>query len=164
MSYYLGIDPGLSEIGFGVIQVVAGQAEYADCGIIKTLPSDTFSGRLKIIKDGMREILHLYKYEAVGVEELFFVKNITNGIKVSHARGVILAEIEECGYPLYEFKPKEVKVNVTGYGSAEKAQVQEAIRLQLHLTKVPQPHDAADALAAAISAFHSHKAARRLKC
>ena len=154
--YYLGIDPGLSEVGFGVIEVKGGEPRYVDCGIIKTLPTQEMPERLVMIKSDTREILKLHKYEAVGIEELFFVKNITNGIKVAQARGVILAELHEAGLPIYEMKPSEIKSNICGSGSADKKQVQEMVKRLLHLSDLPKPHDAADALGVAILTARLH--------
>jgi len=148
--YFLGIDPGLSEVGFGIIEVRSGEPRFVDCGIIKTLPSQEMAERLVIIKQDIKEILGLHKYTAVGIEELFFVKNITNGIKVAQARGVILSEVYEKGLPVYEMKPSEVKNNICGSGSADKRQVQEMVKRLLRLSVLPKPHDAADALAIAL--------------
>lgn len=148
--YYLGIDPGLSEVGFGIIKVRHGEPEFVDCGIIKTSPTQEMPERLVMIKSDIKEILGLHKYEAVGIEELFFVKNITNGIKVAQARGVVMAEAHEKGLPIYEMKPSEVKSNLCGSGSADKKQVQEMVKRLLGLSSLPKPHDAADALGIAI--------------
>ena len=148
--YFLGIDPGLSEVGFGVIKVDGNEASFVDCGIFKTTPALPFGERLSMIKSDLQEILSSYTFEAVGIEELFFVKNITNGMKVAHARGVIYEELSRCGIPIHEFKPKEVKANISGSGSADKKQIQLMVQRLLGLSEVPKPHDAADALAIAI--------------
>jgi crossover junction endodeoxyribonuclease RuvC len=154
--YFLGIDPGLSEVGFGVIEVAGSEVRFVDCGIIKTKPDTDFPERLSIIKTDTEEILSLYKYEAVGIEELFFVQNVTNGIKVAHARGVIVEAVNRHGLPIHDFKPKEVKSNICGSGSADKAQVQEMVKRLLDLNQLPKPHDAADALAIAILTARVH--------
>jgi crossover junction endodeoxyribonuclease RuvC len=148
--FFLGIDPGLSEVGFGVVEVIKGEPVFVDCGILKTKPDMPFPDRLHVIKKDLGEILCMHPYSAVGIEELFFVKNITNGIKVAHARGVIVAEIFEKGLPIYEFKPSEVKSNICGNGQADKIQVQIMVQKLLKLSTLPKPHDAADALAIAI--------------
>lgn len=148
--YFLGIDPGLSEVGFGIIKLKNHEPEFVDCGIIKTIPADSFSERLSIIKSDIHELLDLHQYSAVGIEELFFVKNITNGIKVAHARGVIVAEVHQRSIPIFEFKPTEVKSNICGSGQADKKQMQEMIKRLLNLSALPKPHDAADALGIAI--------------
>ncbi len=155
--YYLGIDPGLSEVGFGIVKVEHGEPQYVDCGIIKTLPTHEMAERLVIIKSDIKEILGMHTYQAVGIEELFFVKNITNGIKVAQARGVVLAETHETGLPIYEMKPSEVKSNLCGSGAADKRQVQEMVKRILGLSDLPKPHDAADALGIAILTARLHK-------
>jgi crossover junction endodeoxyribonuclease RuvC len=148
--FFLGIDPGLSEVGFGVVEVTETEPVFVDCGIIKTTPTYSLAERLLIIKKDLTEILQTRSYSAVGIEELFFVKNITNGIKVAHARGVIMAEVQQKGLPIYEFKPSEIKNNICGSGQADKKQVQTMVQRLLGLNKLPKPHDAADALAIAI--------------
>jgi crossover junction endodeoxyribonuclease RuvC len=150
MKYFLGIDPGLSEVGFGIIKAEKDRIEFVDCGIIKTTPKNTFSERLKMIKDDLTDILKMHKYSAVGVEELFFAKNVTNAIKVAHARGVVLETIEDKGLTLAEFTPLQVKNNICGYGKADKIMVQDMVKRMLNLKARPKPHDAADALAIAI--------------
>jgi crossover junction endodeoxyribonuclease RuvC len=157
MKYFLGIDPGLSEVGFGIIRAEKDKIDFADCGIIKTTPKNTFSERLKIIKDDLTEILKSHKFSAVGVEELFFCKNVTNAIKVAHARGVILETIVDNGLTLFEFTPLQVKSNICGYGKADKVQVQDMVKRTLNLKVRPRPYDAADALAVAICTFYAEK-------
>lgn len=154
--FFLGIDPGLSEVGFGVVEVRDGEPFFVDCGIIKTLPSSSLPERLAIIKTDLADILKMRHYSGAGIEELFFVKNITNGIKVAHARGVIMTEVHEAGIPIYEFKPSEVKSNICGSGSADKRQVQIMVQRLLQLSDLPKPHDAADALAIAILTARLH--------
>ena len=152
MKYFLGIDPGLSETGFGIIKSEKNRIEFVDCGIIKTQAKTPFPERLKIIKDDMEQILGLHKYAAVGIEELFFAKNVTNAIKVAHARGVVLETIFEFRVSSFEFTPLQVKNNICGYGRADKVQVQEMVKRLLNLKSLPRPYDAADALAIAICA------------
>lgn len=154
---FLGIDPGLSEVGFGITEVKQGEPHFIDCGIIKTSPSHSFGERLSIIKKDMEEILDMHRYTAVGIEELFFVKNITNGIKVAHARGVLLQAIHEKGFPILEFKPSEIKSAICGSGSADKLQVQTMVKRLLNLNELPKPHDAADALAISLLAARMYK-------
>jgi len=148
--FFLGIDPGLSEVGFGVVEVKKDAPIFVDCGIIKTKPSHSLAERLLIIKNDLNELLQMHTYAAAGMEELFFVKNITNGIKVAHARGVIMAEIQQKGLPIYEMTPSEIKNNICGSGQADKLQVQSMVQRLLGLSTLPKPHDAADALAIAI--------------
>ena len=157
MKYFLGIDPGLADVGFGIIESDGREIKLIDYGVIKTKPTSSFSERLQIIKDDLTEILKSYKFIAVGVEELFFVKNVTNGIKVAHARGVIIQTLNEFKIPLFEMTPKEVKNNICGYGGADKLQVQEMLKRIFNLEKIPKPDDAADALAIAIITSRTYK-------
>ena len=148
--YFLGLDPGLSEVGFGIIEIKEREPVFVDCGIIKTEAGLPLGERLNIIKNDLKEILGFQNFLGVGIEELFFVKNITNGIKVAHARGVILEEVVRQGLMVYEFKPTEIKANICGNGQADKKQIQEMVKRLLKLDQIPTPHDAADALAIAI--------------
>jgi crossover junction endodeoxyribonuclease RuvC len=155
--YFLGIDPGLSEVGFGIVRLSDREPEFVDAGIIKTKAGEDFGARLSDIKADLEEILGLHKYAAVGIEELFFVENVTNGIKVAHARGVIVEAVHARGLPIYEFKPREVKDGICGNGAADKRQVQEMVKRTLRLDQLPKPHDAADALAIALLTSRVHK-------
>ncbi len=150
MKYFLGIDPGLADVGFGIVESDGRDCKLVDYGVIKTKAGTPFSERLQIIKDDLTEILKSYKFEAVGIEELFFVKNVTNGIKVAHARGVIVQTIYEFKLPIIEMTPKEVKNNICGYGGADKLQVQESLKKLFNLDKIPRPDDAADGIAIAV--------------
>jgi crossover junction endodeoxyribonuclease RuvC len=150
MSIILGIDPGLATVGFGVIEKTGNKVAYVDCGVIKTKAGTDISERLYIIKKDIEEILKTYKPDAVGVEELFFAKNVTNAIKVAQARGVILEMLYEQGLKFFNFTPLQVKSNLCGYGGADKIQVQTMVQRLLSLNKLPKPDDAADALAVAL--------------
>lgn len=154
--FFLGIDPGLSEVGFGVIELKDREPVFIDCGIIKTAPSETFPERLSIIKKDLNEILKSRAYKRMGIEELFFTKNITNCLKVAHARGIIIEQAHSAGIPIQEMKPREVKNNICGNGQADKKQVQEMVKRLLRLNILPEPHDAADALAIAILTSRLH--------
>lgn len=150
MSIILGIDPGLATVGFGVIESTGGKLKYLDCGVIKTAANLELPERLHIIKHDILKLIESIKPDAIGIEELFFARNVTNAIKVAQARGVILESIYEKKVPLFEFTPLQVKNNVAGYGTAEKWQVQEMVKRLLNLTRHPKPDDAADGLAIAI--------------
>ena len=152
MAVILGIDPGLATVGFGVIETSEDAVSFIDCGIIKTTPKLPFAERLKIIKDDIDNLLEEFNPDAVGIEELFFAKNVTNAIKVSHARGVIVEAVHRKGIPIYDFTPLQVKNNITGYGAADKLAVQKMVKQLLVLDKIPKPDDAADGLAIAICA------------
>ena len=152
MSVVLGIDPGLATVGFGVIKSQGGNLVYVDCGVIKTKADTELPERLNAIKKDFLHLLKTHKPDAVGVEELYFAKNVTNAIKVAHARGVILECLFEKNIPLINFTPLQVKKNITGDGAAQKWQVQEMVKRFLGLNRHPKPDDAADALAIAICA------------
>ena len=147
----LGIDPCYAIVGFGVIEKDnRGNCKVIDYGTIETPKEESFPLRLKIIADGMKALIHKYEPDEIAVEELFFNNNITTGIAVAEARGVILlTAVEECG-ELYEYTPLQIKQAITGNGRAEKHQVQYMTVAMLGLKSVPKPDDAADALAAAL--------------
>lgn len=148
----LGIDPGTGICGFGVIEIKNHSApRMLDNGVIATPPHTPLPERLLDIYDSLHEIIKLNQPDVVSIEKLFFTKNITTGISVAEARGVVLLVARQENLPIYEYTPNEIKKAMTGYGSADKKQMQEMVRLHLKLEKVPQPDDAADALAAAIT-------------
>lgn len=150
MSVILGIDPGLATVGFGAIEVKNGVMSFLDCGVIKTKPELDFPERLSIIKKDIDHLISAIKPDAIGVEEIFFGKNVTNAIKVAHARGVIVESINRNGIPFFEFTPLQIKNNVAGYGAADKLQIMEMVKRILKLSHHPKPDDAADGLAIAI--------------
>ena len=151
----LGIDPGTGICGFGVIEVKqTGRAKMIDNGVIATPPHTPLSERLLDIYESMHEIIKLNKPDCVSIEKLFFTKNITTGISVAEARGVVLLVCKQHELPTFEYTPNEIKKTMTGYGSADKKQMQEMVKLHLDLASVPKPDDAADALAAAITHFY----------
>ena len=154
----LGIDPSYATIGFGVIDKDSkGKLSVVDYGVIETPKNETIPVRLAMIAGAMNTIMDKFKPDAVSVEELFFNTNITTGIKVAQARGVILyCAIQKCG-KLYEYTPLQIKQALTGNGRAEKKQIQYMVTALLGLKNVPKPDDAADALAAAIC--HAHMGA-----
>lgn len=147
----LGIDPGYATIGYGVIDTNSGRHKAVDYGVITTPKNENIAVRLAMIYDSMTKLIETFKPDEIAVEELFFVKNITTGINVAHARGIILlASIHACGR-LYEYTPLQIKQAMTGYGRAEKRQIQEMVKLFLKLPQIPRPDDAADALAIALT-------------
>ncbi|MFH1012872.1 MAG: crossover junction endodeoxyribonuclease RuvC [Candidatus Peregrinibacteria bacterium] len=152
MALFLGIDPGLASVGFGVVEGQGDDFTFVDCGVIKTPAGLAMEERLLMIKKDLDELLKQFKPDAVGVEELFFAKNVKNAIAVAHVRGVILERVAEHGVPLFELTPLQLKNNICGYGQADKKQVQEMVKRLLHLKKAPHPDDAADALGIAIYA------------
>ena len=146
----LGIDPGLATVGYGVVLKSPRGIEAIDYGIISTPPFEDTPVRLALIADGMSKLIDAHKPDCVVIEELFFNTNITTGIKVAEARGVILYKASsECGH-IFEYTPLQVKSALTGNGRADKKQVQYMVQAALRLKQAPKPDDAADALALAI--------------
>ena len=156
----LGIDPGVATIGFGLVEADRGQTRMVTYGAITTPAGLPLSRRLFQIGTDMEELIGQLKPDVISIEELFFNTNITTGIAVAHARGVLLYAAEKCGVPLFEYTPSQVKLAVTGYGKAEKRQVMDMTRRLLKLKKVPRPDDAADALALALC--HARSVTSRL--
>ncbi|MEG1527662.1 MAG: crossover junction endodeoxyribonuclease RuvC [Clostridia bacterium] len=151
----LGIDPGLATIGYGVIERLDKIDKVLDYGVILTPKEETLPVRLAMIYDNVTKLIITHKPDCVAVEELFFYKNITTGISVAEARGAILtAVVRECG-KLYEYTPLQIKMALTGYGRADKNQIQQMVKLILKLDKIPKPDDAADALAVALTHLNS---------
>ena len=146
----LGIDPGYGIIGFGLVECNRNQFQLLRCGAITTPAGMDFSARLEIIYEDMKQLLELAKPDAVAIEELFFGQNVTTGIGVAHARGVILLAIHQAGIPMYSYKPAQVKQAVVGYGNATKHQVMDMTKRLLGLQQMPKPDDAADAIALAL--------------
>lgn len=149
----LGIDPGYAIVGYGVIEKndKTGVCSLIDYGAIETHKDEAFPVRLALIQDGMKSLIAKFKPDVVSVEELFFNTNITTGIAVAEARGVIICTaIQECGQ-LFEYTPIQVKQALTGTGRAEKKQVQYMTKMLLGLKSIPKPDDAADALAIALT-------------
>jgi len=147
----IGIDPGTGILGFGVIDVKKGVFKMVDAGVIRTPPHTPHDERLEEIFDGLTEIIATTKPEAFSIEKLFFTNNITTAMTVAEARGVAILVARKAGLPIAEYTPAQIKQSLTGYGSADKKQVQEMVRIQLGLKEVPQPDDCADALAAAMT-------------
>ena len=148
----LGIDPGIGICGFGLIEASGRTgAKALDYGVVKTVVDAPLPARLKELYDSLCEVFEQTKPEMVAVEKLFFSKNITTGIAVAEARGIVLLVAEQKGLPVYEYSPNEIKKALTGYGAAAKGQMQEMVRTHLGLKDKPKPDDAADALAVAIT-------------
>lgn len=142
----LGIDPGTGICGFGVIEGTTA----LDYGVIATPPHTPLPDRLEDIYNSLHEIIDQNHPDVMSIEKLFFKQNITTGISVAEARGVCLLVAKQYNLPIFEYSPNQIKKAICGYGKAHKPQIQEMVRLHLHLEQVPKPDDAADALAAAI--------------
>jgi len=147
----IGIDPGTGILGFGVIDANRGKFKLVDAGVITTPAHTALDIRLEDIYDNLTEIIAETKPDAMSIELLFFARNVTTAMSVSHARGVAMLAGRKGKLPIAEYTPMQIKQTITGYGKADKKQVQEMVRLQLGLAEVPKPDDCADALGAAIT-------------
>ena len=147
----LGLDPGYGTMGYGVIEKDArGNCRPIDYGVVKTPASENFAVRLCILEEGVNALFDKFHPDEAAMEELFFSKNVTTGIAVAHARGVMLLTCNKrCGR-IFEYKPNQIKQAITGYGAADKGQMQRMVASHLRLNTVPRPDDAADALAVAL--------------
>ena len=153
----LGIDPGFATIGYGVIEELNGVKRTIDYGAIKTPKELTFPERLCLIERGVQTLIEKFKPDEIALEELFFNTNITTGINVAHARGVIVATCYKNCQELFEYTPLQIKQALTGYGRAEKKQIQYMTANLLGLAKIPRPDDAADALAVALTHLNTKR-------
>ncbi len=151
----LGIDPGYAIVGIGVLEYAGNKFRPIEYNAITTHSSMSTSLRLKLIFEEIGAYLDKYKPDAVAIEELFFNSNQKTAIAVAQARGVLVAQAAVRGIPIYEYTPLQIKQSVTGYGRADKGQVQQMVKLLLNLNAIPKPDDAADALAVAICHAHS---------
>ena len=151
----LGIDPGLATLGWGVIESDGYRERLIQYGTIITYPRDTYPTRLGCIYSGVRGLIETFRPDEIALEELFFSKNITTGIQVAGARGVALAACQSYTDRLFEYTPMQIKQAITGYGNAEKKQMQQMVRMRLGLAEIPKPDDAADAVACAITHAHA---------
>ena len=158
MTLALGIDPGTATTGYGLVRLLPdGELVAVSFGIISTPKDATPSARLEMLYNDLRKLLKQHKPDTSAVEKLFFSRNVTTGIAVGQARGVVLLALQQAGIEIFEYTPKEVKNAVAGYGSAEKRQVQEMVRALLQLDSIPKPDDAADALAVAITHLNTKR-------
>lgn len=148
--YILGIDPGLAIVGWGIVESHRGQVRPVAYGAITTPAHTEIESRLLMIQNDLEQIINKYKPEEMAVEELFFNTNITTGIAVAEARGVIICTAHRLGVKISEYTPLQVKQAVVGYGKAEKQQVISMVTTLLKLQKPPKPDDTADALAIAL--------------
>jgi crossover junction endodeoxyribonuclease RuvC len=148
----IGIDPGTGILGFGVVDFVKGKPpKMIDAGVITTPAHTPLSDRLLDIYDSLTEIIETNRPDVMSIEKLFFAQNVTTAISVSHARGVAMLTGAQAKLPIYEYTPLQIKQTLTGYGRADKKQIQEMVKIHLRLKQVPKPDDCADALAAAIT-------------
>ena len=153
----LGVDPGTVAIGLGLIEYKNKKVSLVIFDCLSTNPKETTAERLDDLHSQLVKFLKKHKPDIVAVEDLFFFKNLKTAIKVSQARGVILQAISQQKIKVFEYTPLQIKQALTGYGRAEKHQVQQMVKAVLSLKEIPKPDDAADALAAAICCAHSQK-------
>jgi crossover junction endodeoxyribonuclease RuvC len=153
----LGVDCGSRVTGYGVIDSNGADCIYVCCGAIRSKSSDPLADRLKSIYSGIVQIIRELEPEAAAFESLFYATNVQSALKLGHVRGVSMFAAAEANLPIYEYSPLEVKSAVTGYGRAEKPQVQQMVRALLKLNAPPQPYDASDALAVAICHIHTNR-------
>jgi len=146
----LGIDPGTITMGYGIIEVNGEEATMVDCAALDTPQSSTIGERLNYLHQRLLEIISLYKPDVVAVEQPFMAKNVKATLAIGMAQGIALLAAASKGIPIYEYTPAQVKQRVANYGGSSKEQVQEMVKIQLRLPHVPEPSDAADALAVAL--------------
>jgi crossover junction endodeoxyribonuclease RuvC len=158
----LGIDPGSLVTGFGVVEEEANRLRALAWGTVRTMPRQPLSERLKRIYDGLSETVQTWKPDAVSVERVFFADNPKTALALGHARGIALLMAANAALPLVEYSALEIKMAVVGYGRAAKSQIQQMVQTLLQLDELPQPVDAADALAAAICHLHTQGLQRQI--
>lgn len=159
---YFGIDPGIADAGYGIVAVAGGKDSVLDFGSIKTPAGMPQAERLKRLHEQVSGLLVRYKPDAVGIEKIYFSKNVKTALTVTEARGVIRLAVAQAGVPCAEFNPADVKIAVCGNGAAAKLQVQKMVAAILGLKEIPKPDDAADALALALALAHTASYARKV--
>ena len=152
-----GIDPGFAITGYGVVEKLGNKYKVLDYGVITTKAGLDLSVRLNIMYEEIVRKFNQYNPDYVAMEELFFCKNITTGIAVARGRGVLLLATAQLGKPFYEYTPLQIKQAITGYGKADKKQMQKMVQVLLNLDSIPKPDDAADALAVALCCGNSER-------
>jgi crossover junction endodeoxyribonuclease RuvC len=151
----LGVDPGTATTGYGLVRESGGDLGLLECGAITTAAGQPLSERLAVIYEQLSRLVAAHRPDALAVEQLYFSRNVRTALAVGQARGSVLLVAAHAGLPVHEYTPLQVKQAVVGYGRADKMQVQEMVRLVLRLEAVPQPDDAADAVAVAVCHLHS---------
>jgi len=151
----IGFDPGLAILGYGIVRQEGYNVKAIGHGVIETHSSQNMTSRLLKLFTEVQNLIDLHKPDVVAVEEIFFSKNTKTAIAVAHARGIVLVAAALKSLPLYEYTPLQVKQALTGYGRAQKSQIQQMVKLLLGLNEIPKPDDAADALAVAICHINS---------
>ena len=158
MPLVLGIDPGTATIGYAIVRdTIDGNSEAIVYGVITTPKSDSAAVRLVHIYEEVNKLINLHHPDTAAIEKLYFSQNTTTAIAVGQARGVVLLAMAQAGLEIGEYSPNEIKQAVTGYGFADKRQVQEMVKILCSLEKIPKPDDAADALAIAITHLNTRR-------
>jgi len=153
----LGIDPGTATTGWAILEENNGNVQAVAYGHISTSPQKSTGERLKEVADDIKKIIETYQPQESAIEDIFFFKNVKTVIKVSQSRGAILLGLEQLGVKIFEYTPLQVKQAITGYGRAEKKQIQLMVKNILKLKKIPKPDDTADAIAIALCHLQSRK-------
>jgi crossover junction endodeoxyribonuclease RuvC len=154
----IGIDPGTALTGFGIVEELAdGSLIAIGYGALKTDPKESAESRLFSLFEQLNELLHIHSLDCAAVEKLFFQRNVKTALAVGQARGVILLSLTLAKKPIFEYNPMEIKQAIAGYGKADKKQMQQMVKILLNMEKIPEPDDAADALAVAICHIHSRR-------
>lgn len=159
----MGVDPGSLKSGYGIIEEQQGHLILIEYGVIRTTPRVALPQRLLEIGNRLQELIAHYRPQDLAVEDVFVAKNAKSSLKLGQARGAILLAAAQAGLRIAEYTPLEVKQAVVGYGRADKTQVQHMVKVLLHLSKIPRPDDAADALAIAICHHHSAKMKQQIQ-
>jgi crossover junction endodeoxyribonuclease RuvC len=158
MTLVLGIDPGTATMGYGLVRDLPdGSLQAVEYGVFTTPKTDSDQKRLLHLYDSLTKIIDLHRPDSAAVEKLFFQRNVSTAITVGQARGVVMLALAQADIEIGEYTPNEVKQAVAGYGSADKKQMQEMVRVLLALSQIPRPDDAADALAIAITHLHTRR-------
>ena len=147
----LGIDPGYALMGWGVVEAEGSRMKLINYGCIETKAGVPMQNRLRTLQLGVRDLLNIYRPDDVAFEELFFARNVTTALMVGAARGAAIIAAAEYTENLYEYTPMQIKQAITGYGKADKKQIQQMVKLLLKMDEIPRPDDAADAIACAIT-------------
>jgi crossover junction endodeoxyribonuclease RuvC len=153
----LGIDCGSRITGYGVVDANGADCFLVRCGAIRSGSSDSLAARLKQIHNGIIDVIRELEPDVAAFENVFYSTNVQSALKLGHVRGVSIVAAAQANLPVFEYSPTEVKSAVTGYGRAEKPQVQEMVRALLKLDAAPEPFDASDALAVAICHVHTNR-------
>lgn len=159
----IGIDPGTAIMGWGIVEGDGDAVRLVAYGALNTPAKTPMPRRLQMLYGRLCDLLAEHRPDAAAVEELFFSKNVTTALAVGQARGIALLALAQANIPVFEYKPMAVKQAVVGYGRAEKSQIQELVRMTLGLDHIPQPDDAADALAIALCHTYSAPLLRQIK-